>query len=220
MSGHDIDLQLQELAQDFVVRTDTISFQYEGQTHSTQKRVIEFPLPCGNGFDLVVEYEPDPQGCTITLFLHDAATRNKQQMGWWDLARWHPYCLHPEELDILLRYWARGASPWPEERTALMLLAPFVGLSDQHMQQNLSARVDAAYWAVCPQALDHPPLLLQIPEDYRWDHDDLLGQVFSGAYPCYSIRNRPHVGSDEGQFPFSTFREVIRRLGFSAGSTS
>jgi hypothetical protein len=53
--------------------------------------------------DLLVEYELDPQGCTITLFIRDVSSNNKQQMGWWDLVRWHPYCLHPEELDIFAR---------------------------------------------------------------------------------------------------------------------
>lgn len=62
ISGREIEVQLQELAQDFVVRTDTVIFQYEGQTHSSQKRVVEFRLPCGNGVDLLVEHEPVPQG--------------------------------------------------------------------------------------------------------------------------------------------------------------
>jgi len=212
-SGRDIELQLHELARDFVVRTDIVTFQYQGQTHSTQNRVVEFRLPCGNGADLLIEYEPDPQGCTITLYLHDAGGNNKQRMGWWDSARWHPYCLHPEELDTLLDYWTHSDLPWPDERTALLLLAPFVGLSDERMLQSLSARVDAAYRALCPQAHDHPPLPIQIPEaDYRWDNDDLLGLVFSGGYPCYSIRNPSHVGGDEGQFPFVQFREIIRRV--------
>jgi len=217
ISDREIELQLREIARDFVVRTETIRFRHDGLDRTSQRRVIEFPLPCGGGTDLLVEYEPDPQGCTTTLFLHDASSDRKQQMGWWDLARWHPYCLHPEELDLLLNYWARGASPWPDQRTALLLLAPFVGLCDQLTQQSLSARVDAAYRALCPKALNDPPHLCEIPEaDYRWDQDDHLGWVFSGNYPCYSTRNRSHVGGDEGEFPFSWFREVISRIRLSS----
>jgi len=223
ISARDIELQLHELAQDFVVRTDTITYQHQGQTHSAQIRFVEFRFPCGNGVDLLVEYELnpqhglDPQGSAITLYLHDAASNDKQRMGWWDSVRWHPYCLHPEELDTLLRYWAHSGSQWPDERIALLLLAPFVGLSDEPMLQSLSARVDAAYRALCPQAIDDPPLPIQIPEpDYRWDHDDLLGLVFTGAYPCYSIRNKSHLEPDKGPFPFSQFGEVIRRVRLSS----
>src|SRR5262249_53890107 len=52
---------------------------------------------------------------------------------------------------------------------------------------------------------------VHVPEpDYRWEHDPELGWVFtSDKYCCYSLRNRPHAGSDEGQFPFIAFREMM-----------
>jgi hypothetical protein len=201
ISGRDIDLQLNELARDFVVRTDMTS----------QRRTVEFPLACGDGIDLLIDYQPDPLGGTTSLFLFEASSNEKQEMGWWDSARWHPYCLHPDELDILLRYWTRGASPWPEEQTGLLLLAPFVGLSNEQARLSLLARVEWAYRTLCPQALDH--LSLEIPDaDYCWAHDEALGWVFSGVYPCYSIRNQSHVAGDEGLFPFSQFREMIDRV--------
>ena len=42
--------------------------------------------------------------CNKSLQLKDKTTGEGYEMGWWDLARWHPYCLRPEELRILIEY--------------------------------------------------------------------------------------------------------------------
>lgn len=34
----------------------------------------------------------------------------------------------------------------------------------------------------------------------------------SGAFACYSIRNREHLGSEEGVFPFDSYREMLSQI--------
>src|SRR5437867_2675278 len=108
----DVSTQLEELSKDFVVRKDTFQYEYEGEQRTASSKVVEFPFSCGTKFSMMIEYVPDIFGCDINLFLISADTQFKNQMGWWDLARWHPYCLRPEELDCLLAYWARWDDRW------------------------------------------------------------------------------------------------------------
>ncbi len=137
-------------------------------------------------------------------------------MGWWDLARWHPYCLHPEELDSLLRFWSRWDPRWPSLELPLLLLCQFVGLQDGNARDSLAARAEAAIQTLglsdSKQARPYVPLC--VPEgDYHWEMDAELGWVFMGyEYCCYSIRNRPHADSHEGRFPFTAFREMMSEV--------
>lgn len=207
LSEADIAVQLRDLSEHFILRTDTDGDDDE------PRYTVEFRLPCGDAFELFIEYEPDPFGSAITLFIRSVAEDAREQMGWWDLARWHPYCIHPDELDALLEYWARQNTAWPDQRVALLLLAPFVGLADETMRQALSARVDAAYRELCPEG-GNADLRLHVNEEdqHRWERDDELGWLFSADYACYSLRNRAHRGGEEGVFPFARFYTLMSEI--------
>jgi hypothetical protein len=191
--------QLEALAKDFVVETD----------EEAESSVVHFGLPFGDASEMRVAYTMDAFMTSMELSLRDVASGKDEEMGWWDDARWHPYCIRPEELDLLERHWARRGQ---DVQVGLLLLAPFIGLGDEAARDAMSSRVNAAYRVLCPDVGDHPPLSLHICEDYRWSRDEELGWLFSGEYPCYSLRNRAHVGGEEGRFPFARFNSVMSGL--------
>jgi len=204
--------QLDRLRSDYVVRDEKITYDYAGEQRTAEYRVVEFPFACGERFTLVVEYQPDVSGCDKNLFLVDVRSGKKHQMGWWDLARWHPYCLRPDELDDLLEFWRRWDDRWETGELPLLLLCQFVGLADSKDLQALQTKADDAYRTLGLPAPGPGQLSvrLHVPENYRWETDDELGWVFtSDEYCCYSLRNRPHADSDEGRFPFALFREMM-----------
>jgi hypothetical protein len=137
-------------------------------------------------------------------------------MGWWDMARWHPYCLRPEEFDSLLQFWGRWDQRWRGQELPLLLLCQFVGLPDASARDALAARAQAAWRPLgLPQPGESPlEIPLHFPEGgYRWEADADLGWVFtSDDYCCYSIRNKAHADSEEGHFPFTAFREMMSEV--------
>jgi hypothetical protein len=216
LSEEELAAQLEGLRADYDVRDEAITYQHGGRQHTAAHRVVEFPFSCGDRFSLVIEYEPDVTGCSRNLFLDDAQSNVRRELGWWDLARWHPYCLRPEELDHLLEFWKRWDRRWESQDLPLLLLCQFVGLSDSGARDLLEARARAALRALgLPEPGGEPlDISLHIPDGgYRWELDAELGWVFtSDEYCCYSIRNRPHADSDEGRFPFTAFREMIAEV--------
>ena len=191
--------QLKALARDFAVRTDA-----DGETP-----VLRFRLPLGDRFEIGIDFTLEEFMCRIGLDLHDAEAGKSVALGWWDDIRWHPFCLREEELDRLVHYWSRHAPAWYDARIGLLLLAPFVGLTEAGARDRLADRVNAAYRDLCLGAAAHPPLAIKMRADYRWSHDGELGWLFSGDYACYSIRNRAHLGGGEGDFPFTQFNAVM-----------
>jgi hypothetical protein len=211
----EVQLQLDGLQQDFRVRTDTIDFTYQGEHLTAQKLVVEFPFPLTERASLLIDYNPDTHDCDINLFLIDRASGTNHQMGWWDLARWHPYCLRTEELELLLATWRAAQSPWPAPDVALLLLSPFVGVCDDASWASLLGRVQASFASLCPTALQPLPAeCFQVQSDSEWKMDAELGWVLKNAeYDCYSIRNRSHACGDGSGFPFALWNEAVATIG-------
>src|SRR5262245_53951465 len=199
-SVDDFAAQLGALERDFTVGT---------QPGVARRRFVEFPFSCGERFSLVITYQ-SWAGCAYgqNLYLCDDRTQSRSQMGWWDLARWHPYCLRLEEFDLLVEFWQRDPR-WEGCNTPLLLLCRFVGLTTEAAGKALAARGQAALQAL---GLPQTPGRLEVPvypqDDYRWEIDSELGWTFtSDDCCCYSLRNREHAGSDEGSFRFAGFGE-------------
>lgn len=216
VSEDDFATQLEGLRRDFVVRDKTINYEYSGRQHTAVLRVVEFPFSCGEQFSLIIEYEPSVNGCSKTLVLADTRTGTRMEMGWWDLARWHPYCLRVAELDSLLLYWERWDHRWRGQEIPLLLLCQFVGLPTIGVRDALAARARTVLQSLGLPGTNGSQLEaeLYVPDgDYRWDEDAELGWVFtSDEYCCYSIRNRPHFNSNEGRFPFIAFKEMMSEV--------
>ncbi len=212
LSRDAVALQLEGLAEDFTVRSEEISSELAG-TQTPASRVAEFLFPLTGDAALVLEYEPEIYGASINLFLQPEPGL-RQEMGWWDLARWHPYCLRSEELELLLRFWQTAGTTWEDPNAPFLLLAPFVGIRDEIEHARLLTSVGDAYKSLCRSPSgDLPDPSLHFRADYRWEEHSDLGWVFtSDVYSCYSIRNESHAGGDEGSFPFSAWAQQIWEL--------
>jgi hypothetical protein len=217
VTAEDFTAQFDTLRREFPVREEVQTIKRKGRSHRFVDYFVEFRFACGERFSIVLEYEVSPDlGCTKELSLADARS-GQHHLGWWDQARWHPYCLRADELDALIRHWQRHDPRWPNPHVPLLLLCQFVGPDDDAAVKALTSRADAAW-----RALDLPTprkgrhaVELEVPEprDYRWELDDEHGWVFtSEEYCCYSVRNRPHAGGEEGRFPFRQFREMMEHV--------
>ena len=215
VSAEDLAAQFAVLGQDFTVRQKTHTIKKARRTYRFVDHFVEFEFACGGRHSIVVEYQAEVDGCSKEFSLVDASGRS-HQLGWWDGGRSHPYCLRPDELDALLRFWERHDARWPEPHEPLLLLCQFVGLEDSAAVKALSAR--AAAWRALglpPAKKGHPPVRLEVPEtkDYRWERDEELGWVFtSDEYCCYSVRNRAHAGGEEAEFPFTEFARMLEHV--------
>ncbi|HSI15947.1 MAG TPA: hypothetical protein VK961_28120 [Chthoniobacter sp.] len=204
--------QLKIIQADFPVREDKVQFEVQGRQHVAIHRIVEFSFRCGDRYSLLIEYELETDGCLLELFLVDGQSGTKSKMGWSDLACWHPYCLHPEELDALLVYWERHDPRWSSQHLPLLLICQFVGLPDASSRDSLSARAQTALAAVCPTVRMEIPLHIS-EGDSIWEDDPELGWLFtSDTYGCYSLRNRPHLDSKKHHFPFAAFRELMAEV--------
>jgi hypothetical protein len=81
---------------------------FDKDDEGVETATILFPFDCGPRYELVIEYMLDSLGAMVNLDLKDRSSGDRRQMGWRDLAGWHPYCLRIEEFDALTAYWAVG----------------------------------------------------------------------------------------------------------------
>jgi len=175
---------------------------------------FRFELPCGPRYSLRVEYALDSWG--ITLLLVDVASEETHELGWWDESRWHPYALRWDELMLLHRYWeSSGDGGVAAER--VLLLSPFVGIGmeereDLAIRRQFLARALQSLGVADSreaQVLGEQALRPPSEDDYSWVSDPRVGWLFSGEYPCYSLRNHEHTGASEPRFPFERFAQLL-----------
>jgi hypothetical protein len=138
------------------------------------------------------------------------------ELGHWDEARWHPYCLRWEELEAVVQRMraAPDAQQIPPD-IAMLLLAHWVGHGGDE-QALLDERRRILATVVERLGLFHGDeaariaarLLSPAPEDdYAWRWDDESGWSLVGQYGCYTNRNEGHG------FPFTEFAEFRQQLG-------
>ncbi len=201
---------------------DTVTLQQFVPVESSGEGYSSFSIhcPCPYPFAMYVEVLFDFY--TINLSLLDRQKFKHCELGWWDDARWHPFALRWEELERLVAYWGRhpdSSIASPTER--LLLLARFVGHGADESADVAARRerVAAAYRGLAlfsPSEIEElvaGTIVLPTEDDYRWTKHDELGWVFSGEYPCYSIRNAEHAGGQEGRFPFRQFACMMEAVG-------
>ena len=181
-----------------------------GTTYRWTQRAVLFPIRASERFSLEVKFDMSRHGCSKTLNLVEGSER--QRMGWWDMARWHPYCLRLSELDRLVecsvqsgQYEGRGEIPF-------LLLCQFVGIEWAGQLEAMNLRLQNALEQIVVSPFPWEQPLLRQREDYTWNHDDQLGWLFSSeVYGCYSTRNRDHSDTEEA-FPFSKFNALLNAM--------
>ncbi len=144
------------------------------------------------------------------------------QIGWWDFGEWHPFGIQWSEMIQIWNYWKANPdtlSVTPDQ--AFLLLAKFVGIGKSEITE-VPARKQIIKSVYQGLGLDFDfkqindlascTFLLPPEDDYEWSNDNELGKVFSGKYPCYSLRNAHHVSGEEGVFPFRPFAAMMSKL--------
>jgi hypothetical protein len=143
------------------------------------------------------------------------------ELGHWDQARWHPFCLRWSELEAVVAQMRAAPDPHPlPPEVDMLLLARWVGHgSDEAALLNDRREVIAGTFERLglfhgDDAVRMATQLLQVvPEDdYAWRWDGERGWLLSGEYPGYSIRNDCH-----SRFPFVEFTEFRRQLAVADG---
>ena len=182
-----------------------------GTTTINGKRYAEAVISLRCGLDSFLDLTITPDLASVNLGLRNVHTGHVGDLGWWDDARWHPHALRWSELEKLHQYWLDESIDAVNPSAGFLLLALFVGHGFDERAQ-FSARKDVLtrhyqYLGLFTESdvaeLSDRSLIVPSEDDYKWSEDDELGWVFSGDYPCYSIRNRAHYGGAEGRFPFA-----------------
>jgi len=206
------------LSVDYRINKENFIYQHEGQSFEATNQVVVFDFNCGAEFDLQLEFTPHPEGSEKYLYLFNKKSQEKQLMGWWDLARWHPHCLQEQELWQLMEYWEKNDPKWANKDLALVLLHDFVGFANVEAADDFSLEVFKAYQRLEIKGFSkmaQKPIAVFVYEDcaYEWKSDPTLGPVFeSTVYGCYSIRNKSHEHSEEGRFPFKDWNRLLKSL--------
>ncbi|GAA3227418.1 hypothetical protein ACFO1B_22250 [Dactylosporangium siamense] len=143
------------------------------------------------------------------------------ELGHWDQARWHPFCLRWSELEAVVAQLraAPDRHPLPPE-VGMLLLARWVGhgsdetaLLDERRAVLAGTFERLGLFHGAEAARMAAQLMQAVPEDdYAWRWDGGRGWLLGGDYAGYSIRNDSH-----GRFPFPEFTEFRRQLGVADG---
>lgn len=213
----DVEKQLNLLERDFPVNTEIIEFEYQNKKYTETNKFVEFGFDCGSQYSLLLVYSPSPGGCDLTLFLSEKDSGEQYQLGWWDLARWHPFCLKPDEFELILKYWKKFDPKWQDSELPLLLLYLFVGLEDVETAKQLSSRVKNALSELGIDDFEDDPTKAMVcffeSEQFSWKLDENSDWVFTGEdYNCYSLRNKCHSDGEEEGFPFGKYKSMIAEI--------
>lgn len=217
----EFEKMLSELKESFKYREDIIRYEYEGKECTSINKVIEFKFHCGAFFslrlDLLLEHRSGSwTNAETNLYLWNEKENKEYTMGWWDMVRWHPMCIKPNEFDLLLEYWNSNDPVWKHTPFPKLLLKNYVGFSDEAVLKPLQEDVLGTFKGLIPDgytAIEETLSFMPFFEGYAWEQHPKLGWVYENkAYNCYSIRNECHASGEEGLFPFEEYQEMINHV--------
>ncbi|MFD7022525.1 hypothetical protein [Promicromonospora sukumoe] len=153
------------------------------------------------------------------------------ELGWDDLAHWHPHALRWSELDLIVRaIAARNPGQWPPG-AALALLCRFAAVFDDDDVDGAVAAVEEAYAGLRPESWEgYWPRGADWLEraDFRgkgvtWQGDEAgnrwVAERDADAEPFYSTRLAPDPEADDG-FPHAQLRAVLDTAAVTVGERS
>ena len=184
-------------------------FDFIGKKIEYEVNTVFFDFQLKN-FSLLIESNFDVSGCEHYLYLK--YQEDKYLLGWWDLARWHPFCLRYNEFNVILENIKTYDTKWGESDIPLLLLKNFVGFGngDEKNNEELSVKADKILEKL--QIQYHRNLSSCFyKQNYHWKETN-LGLEFTGDYNCYSLRNLEHKDSKEESFPFELWNKLMNDL--------
>ncbi|MFI8523070.1 hypothetical protein ACIGB8_01395 [Promicromonospora sukumoe] len=150
------------------------------------------------------------------------------ELGWDDLAHWHPHALRWSELDVIVRaITASNPAQWPPG-AALALLCRFAAVFDDDDVDGAVAAVEQAYAGLRPETWEgYWPRGTDWLEraDFRgkgvtWQSDEAgnrwVAERDADVEPFYSTRLAPDPEADGG-FPHGRLRAVLDAAAVTVG---
>jgi hypothetical protein len=143
-------------------------------------------------------------------------SESRLELGHWDMARWHPFCLRWEEVEAVVRHMRQTPeSQHISPELAMLLLARWVGHGSDEgdlltaRRQIIATELERVGPFRGEAAARMADLLMPrvSEDDYAWQWHETNGWTFGGSYACYSNRNDGH------DFPFAEFAEFRRLIG-------
>ncbi len=177
---------------------------------------VIFDVGNGHGVLLTVDVSIDSYSLGITV----PGAAEAAELGWDDLAHWHPYALRWNELNLICRAVAALDPRLPHPGAPLALLCRFAALFEDDDVDQAVAEVDAAfvslrphqwegYW---PRGADWLGRADFRGQEVVWQRDqagNLWASQEEGAHmDFYSTRVEPEAGVAE-QFPYAKLQALL-----------
>ncbi|MEV4134144.1 hypothetical protein AB0J72_18480 [Dactylosporangium sp. NPDC049742] len=115
-----------------------------------EARDVEFAV--GGGYRILLTVESQIDHYSLGMVAPDSA--DTAELGWDDLAHWHPYALRWSELDLICRAIAALDPQLPHPGAPLALLCRFAAVFEDDDVDHAVTTVDAAYASLRPQQWD------------------------------------------------------------------
>lgn len=186
---------------------------------------VAFDVGAGHHVVLSIDVWADSYSLGVTV----PGSDEPAELGWDDLAHWHPHALRWSELDLITRaIAARNPGQWPPG-AVLALLCRFAAVFDDDDDVDSAvAAVEEAYAALRPETWEgYWPRGTDWLEranfrgkDVRWQGDEAgnrwVAERDADAEPFYSTRLAPEPGADDG-FPHAELRDVLDAAAVTVG---
>jgi hypothetical protein len=176
---------------------------------------VEFDV--GGGYRILLTVDSQIDFYSLGIVVPDSA--DAADLGWDDLAQWHPYALRWFELDLICRAIAALDPQLAHPRAPLALLCRFAAVFEDDDVDQAVAAVDAAYVSLRPQQWDGywprgTDWLARADfrgENVVWQRDQ-LGNLWArqeGDHEAdfYSTRVEPVAGAE--YFPYARLRALL-----------
>ncbi len=179
---------------------------------------LDVAFEVGDGHHAVLSMDPSADSYSLLVTTPDSA--EAAELGWDDLAHWHPHALRWSELDLICRAIAARDPELRHPGAPLALLCRFAAVFDDDDVDQAVAVVEEAYAALRPPRWEgYWPCGADWLEraDFRgvnviWQRDE-AGNLWAHQddhddEPFYSTRTGPDTGAPDG-FPHAPLRAVL-----------
>jgi hypothetical protein len=113
---------------------------------------LDVQFDVGGGYRILLTVDSQIDFHSLGIVVPGSA--DAVELGWDDLAHWHPYALRWSELDLICRAIAALDPQLPHPGAPLALLCRFAAVFEDDDVDQAVAAVDAAYVSLCPQQSD------------------------------------------------------------------
>jgi hypothetical protein len=189
----------------------------DDEEEESEEAALDAEFEVGGGYRVLLTVDSQVDSYSLGIVAPDSA--DTAELGWDDLAHWHPYALRWSELDLICRAVAALDPQLPHPGAPLALLCRFAAVFEDDDVDRAVAAVDAAYASLRPQQWDgYWPRGTDWLDraDFRGQHvvwqRDQAGNLWARQEPVhetdfYSTRVEPAAGTDH--FPYARLQALL-----------